>query len=103
MLGEEKDGNNIRNNNNSNNGRNILLLQDREGWGIMELLIIIILSIILPTSIYTHLGKKQLEQERKFLERITYQTEEYKAAVKRLEELQKELGYSQKSKDDLDG
>lgn len=67
----------------------------------MELLIIIILAIILLASIYTHFDlKERLEQERKFLERITRQTEEYKAAVKRLEELQKELGYSQKSKEE---
>jgi uncharacterized membrane protein YgaE (UPF0421/DUF939 family) len=69
----------------------------------MELLIIITIVITLLTNIYMHLGKKQLEQERKSLERKICQIEEYKALVKRLEELQKELGYSQKSKEELDG
>jgi predicted GTPase len=66
----------------------------------MELLIIITIVTTLLADIYMHLGKKQLEQEMKSLERKIYQTEEYKALVKRLEESKKELGCSQKSKEE---
>lgn len=66
----------------------------------MNIAILIISFIIFVAILFVSLDARiMVKQEKEFLERITYQTEEYKDAVKRLEELQKELGYSQKSKE----
>ena len=67
------------------------------GIGIMNVEILIISFIVFVASLFVSLDARiMVKQEKEFLERITYQTEEYKALVKRLEDLKEELGYSQK-------
>ena len=64
----------------------------------MEELILVVSFIFFFVSIFVSLDAKiMVKQEKEFLEQITYQIEEYKEAVKRLEELKQELGYSQKN------
>lgn len=59
--------------------------------------ILIISFIVFVAILFVSLDARiMVKQEKEFLERITYQTEEYKALVKRLEDLKEELGYSQK-------
>lgn len=63
----------------------------------MNAALLIIIFIVFIAILFVSLDARiMVKQEKEFLERITYQTEEYKALVKRLEDLKEELGYSQK-------
>ena len=64
----------------------------------MDTLILVISFIFFMASLFVGLDARiQVKKEEEVLERIVCQVEEYTEAVKRLEALKQELGYSQKN------
>lgn len=64
----------------------------------MDILIFVISFICFLASLFVGLDARiQVKKEEEVLERIVCQVEEYTEAVKRLEALKQELGYSQKN------
>jgi hypothetical protein len=62
----------------------------------MIAMILIVNFIVFVACIFASIDARiTIKQEKEFLEKIIYQTEEYKEAVERLEKLKQELGYSQ--------